>query len=288
MSAQRLLVPLDGSELADCALPWAILMAGLKGCELELLRCFEPPEEIFVVTDFLQPASDMTPTEVIRAKIESYLAAKNAELQPLVAVTSCLEGDPATRILERVEDPSIEMVVMASHGRSGLGRWLLGSVSTKVSRGLGSTPILIVKATEKRRQPRLKRLLVPLDGSQRAEAALSVAADLASKSGASLHLYQNVRITPLGHPELDGSVQLELALAKTYLDQIKRRFPHLKITTQAQISELKSGIVAQGEECDLIVMCSHGRSGAKRWLLGSIAESVLQKTTRPVLLIRPE
>ena len=282
----RILIPLDGSELAECALPWALYLAEIKGLEVELMRCFESPEKVFLVTDFLKSDSDKEPTEIIREQAVAYLEKKAAETESPTTV-SARQGDPASLILERAAQADVDTMVMATHGRGGLGRWLLGSVATKVARGVGSTPVLFVKAAEKRRTPKLDRILVPLDGSPTAEAAIPHAVALAEKAGATVLLYQSITFAPLGHPNLDASSRIEAAEAHKYLSSFKSRYPDARFEIDAQITGLGSGIVAQGESCDLTVMSSHGRTGVARWLLGSVAEKVLQTTTRPVLLVHP-
>ena len=202
-----------------------------------------------------------------------------------LALKKRAEGDPGMVILDRTESGDIEAVVMASHGRGGLGRWLLGSVATKVVRG-SKVPVLVVNATtDVPAHPTVKKILVPLDGSDVSEAALPQAVKLAQAFQAEIVLYQGVPHTPIGHPQLDAAVALEVENAREYLERVKARYPDQNISVDVKIAGPTLGIVEEAEKCDLIVMSSHGRSGVKRWLLGSIAESVLQAAHKPLMIV---
>jgi nucleotide-binding universal stress UspA family protein len=281
---KRYLVPLDGSELAEHALPWAELLAGKYDSQVELLQCYEPIASVYLLPDFA-PAPVYDDQSGVSEKLEKYLKTRAEALPAGMAVTKTCEGDAASAILDRAESGDIEAVVMASHGRGGLGRWLLGSIATKVVRG-SRHPVLVVNAQAKvPPTPRIDRILVPLDGSETAEVALSWGASLAKDFGAELKLYRGIAHTPIGHPTLDKAVALEVANAREYLDKIKSRYSDTKITTVAEVAGPKLGILEHANDCDLIVMSSHGLSGVKRWLLGSVAESVLQSADKPLMIV---
>lgn len=284
---KKYLVPLDGSVLAEHALPWAKLFAEKYERQLELMQCYEPMASVYLLPDFAPPPVYEDQSGML-GEIDKYLKAQVRALPPGLAVPVHCEGDAASAILDRAESGEIEAVIMASHGRGGLGRWLLGSVATKVVRGV-RLPVLVVNAqAEVSPVPRLSRILVPLDGSETAEAALKWAAPLAQDFGAELKLYQGIAHTPIGHPTLDKAVSLEVANAKEYLEKVKARYPEVNIRTVAEVAGPKLGILEQAGDCDLIIMCSHGLSGVKRWLLGSVAESVLQAANKPLAIVYAE
>lgn len=281
---KRYLVPLDGSELAEHALPWAKLLAKKYDSQLELLQCYEPIASVYLLPDFAPPPV-YDDQSGVSPQIEKYLKGQAADLPSGMAVTTTCEGDAATAILERTESGEVEAVVMASHGRGGLGRWLLGSIATKVVRG-SRHPVLVVNAqTEVPPSPRLDRILVPLDGSDTAEIALTWGVSLAKDFGAELKLYQGIAHAPIGHPTLDKAVGLEVANAKEYLDKVAAKHPELKVTTIAEVAGPNLGIIEHADDCDMIIMSSHGLSGVKRWLLGSVAESVLQAADKPLMIV---
>lgn len=281
---KRYLVPLDGSELAEHALPWARLLGEKYERQVELMQCYEPMASVYLLPDFAPPPVYDDQSGVFE-EIDKYLKTQVRALPPGLATTTRCEGDAAAAILDRSETGEIEAVIMASHGRGGLGRWLLGSVATKVVRGI-RLPVLVVNAqAEVPPHPQLRRILVPLDGSKTAEAALKWAIPLARDFNAELKLYQGIAHTPIGHPTLDKAVALEVANAQEYLDKVKAEHPEVRATTIAEVAGPKLGIVDHANDCDLIIMSSHGLSGVKRWILGSVAESVLQAADKPLMIV---
>jgi nucleotide-binding universal stress UspA family protein len=282
---KKYLVPLDGSALGEHALPWAQALAQKTKMPVELMRCFEPLASVYMMPPFAAAAPSTYDQTAIDEQLDQYLQDQVDKFPQGVAEKARYEGNPASVILERCESGDIEAVVMASHGRGGLGRWLLGSVATKVLRG-SRTPVLVINAsTDVPEQPELKRILVPLDGSETAEAALEFSVKLARAFGAELRLYQGITFTPIGHPDLDAAVALEVENAKDYLNSFKKRYADVKISVVAKIAGLSLGILKQSADCELVVMSSHGRSGVKRWLLGSVAENILQAIDKPLMIV---
>jgi nucleotide-binding universal stress UspA family protein len=220
-------------------------------------------------------------------------------------------GLPASLILDQAEQQHADLIVMCSHGRSGLGRWVLGSVAEHVSRH-ASVPTLIL--SEHGKIPldspdpeHLLRALTPLDGSPLAETALAPAAALvtalAAAQPAALHL--TLVVDPFDAIVRESLPEaLVVGTARGYLmrtvARLQAEYPGLTITWSVNVhADVAAGIlqVAEvGEDtagatpfggCDLIVMATHGRSGFRRWALGSVAERVLHNTKLPVMLARP-
>lgn len=282
---KRYLVPLDGSGLGEQALPWAELLANTFDCEIELLRCYEPLASVYMLPEFAMPAPVYNDQSAVQEQLESYLQSQVNTLKPGIAHMTVCEGDPALAILDRSATGEIETVVMSSHGRGGLGKWLLGSVATKVLRG-SKIPLLVINAnTDVPRHPKVQKILVPLDGSELAEKALPEAVVLAKAFGASILLYRSVTLTPIGHPVLDAAVALELENTKDYLEAVRGRYPDVEIQTKAKVTGPKLGLENEADKCDLVVMSSHGRSGWKRWMIGSVTENLVQATHKPLLII---
>ena len=171
---------------------------------------------------------------------------------------------------------------MSSHGRGGLGRWLLGSVATKVVRSCRK-PVFIVRPEQN--EPKLDKILVSLDGSPLAEGALEYAAKLAEQFDSSLHLFRAVEYMPYPVSDVETALENEVKESHRYLDEQARKFPNLKITTEVQTTNPVDGILSASEGCDLISISSHGRGGFERWLLGSVAEKVLHRTKKPILVV---
>jgi len=232
---------------------------------------------------------------------------------------SCMvkDGDPARVILEYAEAHQVDLIVLCSHGRSNLGRWILGSVADHLAR-YALMPALVVRADgapalaapDGRDAERLFCVLVPLDGCALAEAAIEPAAHLATALAppqpAGLHLV--VIVDPFEATVRQGVPEITVVDdATSYLirltDRLRAEYPRVTITWSVRSeADAATGIllVAEGGEdmkgaspsspvggCDLIVMTTHGRTGFLRWALGSVAERVLHAAQVPVMVVRP-
>ncbi|PKB78878.1 MAG: hypothetical protein BZY88_16160 [SAR202 cluster bacterium Io17-Chloro-G9] len=220
------------------------------------------------------------------------------------------EGDAAELIIREAEQQADTMLAMTTHGRSGLGRWIMGSITDKVLHGTTST-MLIVRAKPEESfstDVSLGTIIVPLDGSPLAEESLPFVAALAQPLGAKVSL---VRVTP-SLEELIGAIetsQMEMtftpgmpspedvatesdATARTYLEGIKANLENQGVSpidTQVLHGLAASAIVdlAQESQDNLVAITTHGRSGAGRWVLGSVTDRVVRNSGGPVLVIRP-
>jgi nucleotide-binding universal stress UspA family protein len=278
-----LLVPLDGSRLAEGALPYALGLAAVTGAPVLLLH--------------------VVPEAGLRPQAELDLAARAREVghgaprAPVEVETTVGWGDAAQVIVAAAAGRRAGLIVMTTHGRSGLGRWLYGSVADSVLRRT-PVPVLLVPATCERPWPggRPRRILVPLDGSAYAEEALAPAAPLARAAGAELRLLRVVEL-PL-YPHGEGYVAVgfdptpDLAAAKEYLGGIAAglRAQGLEVTARTDFGAPGQviGEHARVEGTDLVVMATHGHTGLARVVLGSVAAGALQRANRPTLLVRPE
>jgi nucleotide-binding universal stress UspA family protein len=192
------------------------------------------------------------------------------------------------------------LIAMATHGRSGMNRFLLGSVAEKVLRG-SANPLLLVRAKEESKttgEAPFKSIIVPLDGSELAESVIPMVAGVAKKLDFEVVLFRAYHIPynayggddgyMVNYDELIASVRDE---AKEYLD---KKVAEMKKLGVAKVSALsKEGfpsdeIIALGHKTPggLIAMCSHGRSGVRRWVLGSVTENVVRHSDDPVLVVR--
>lgn len=298
---KRILVPLDGSKRAESAIPVAAHIARAKEGALFFVR----------VVAF--PGDSATEYHTASAYLEQQ--AQRAELSGISIQTRILTGRPAELILSCIETQAIDLVVMSSRGETGLKRWAFGSVAHKVLRHSRASVLILHESAGllSNQHPeglRPVRVLVALDGSSLAEAALSPAAVLSSTLSApeqgSLHL---VRVLPLPFPDsaveaLNGARQLDISAARTYLrvtEESLQEKENLSLTTsvvahpdvaETLIRLAEEGIPASPEHdakdaCDIIALTTHGRSGPARWLLGSIAERVLDETRLPLFIIHP-
>jgi nucleotide-binding universal stress UspA family protein len=284
----RILVPLDGSELSERVFPWAkLLKSAMPDVEIELLRCFEPPSSVYLIPELAVPATAMFSEGDLSAAMLDYLKQKVAELGLEGVTTTVAMADPPSEILQRGE--SANMVLMASHGRGGLGRWLMGSVATKVTRGT-TVPTMVVSgkcmAGDADHPVKMDKILVAYDGSPAAERALFRAASLARGFGATLHLYQGLVHVAMPHPVVAEANRAELLRATENLRALAKTVEGVK--THAEVREVatSTGIVEYADEigADLVVLGSHGKSGLARWMIGSETEQVLHDAHCPVLV----
>lgn len=280
---KRILVPLDGSELAETAIPYAELMAGQLESEIDLIT----------ITDFDLPGA-------IRLESEEYL--DNLPVNAENVYSEVLVGFPGECIPDYALRNNIDLIVMTTHGRSGISRWALGSVADKVIAST-SCPVLLIRSKHHGQNPprkeAIERILVTLDGSEESELVLPHVAGLCSICGSEVILLQVIPRMFHVIGDLCGPVKVpfstdELAMlmmdTRDYLSQIRRRLDQDKVIAKCQVrigdeaeeivklaNELQSGLVA---------MSTHGRSGIKRWILGSVSDKVLHNGSTPLLLVR--
>lgn len=296
---QTLLVPLDGSEFAEEALPMAALLARTLDAELHLAHVIRPAYDV----DFKTPQEDFEWKETIWDGAEAYLEghAEALRKEGVSALTAVLEGRVVQALGDYGDEQDVDLTVLTSHGRGGVTRFWLGSVADGLLRHAHSDLLLVRPwdETEDRTSDvsRFGRILVPLDGSELAESALVPARALAAGFEAAV---RTVRVVPkpLELTSIYGVRGVELAgeghraqlqEAHDYLEAVRERVdPDAPEGIVIENSGAASGIVdaAKAWEADLIVLSSHGRGGAERVVLGSVADKVIRGTTRPVLVIR--
>lgn len=313
----RILVGLDGSALAELSLPYVAALAGASHAEVTLVRVvsegdtLEPLEEVNPRLLPYMAVMPGTPREESQAEPRANVHAAQAYLdavadrlrqQGIVVEPVVTAGEAADALIEEAQLHHADLIVLSTHGRSGLGRWIYGSVAESVLQRT-PVPVFLARAWPQSRpgspRPALSSILVPLDGSALAEQALPTAAELARAMSAQLHL---VRVVPLvfagGMDELAAygaitsvDVEAEQRDAKLYLDAVVGRLHGEGVQAVPLVSAGQpiTSIVSLAETCQagLIVMATHGRSGLARTVAGSIALGVLHRGHLPVLLVRP-
>lgn len=296
----RIVVPLDGSQLSHAALPLARGLAEQTGASVTLLSVMDPPRDFYISPQggdrTRYSASDIDHLADEGNRLQGYLNQMGASFQGLTVHTSIRLGNAAEQILEEAESSRNAVVIMASHGRSGIGRSLLGSVASRVVRG-GTVPVFVIRASEDSKAEYgsvgINKVLIPLDGSLIAEQAL---ASVHREFGASVE-YALVRVI---EPVAPGQAYAPETIAEydrmarenaeQYLARIAGwlRDEGSTVTYQVRADTAANGIIAMGAEAqaDLIAMTTHGRTGIGRFLIGSVAERVLHNSERPVMMIR--
>lgn len=142
---KRILVPLDGSELGATALPYAELLGQALGAELVLFQVLEPMRLPLSDSEVTVPYSESAPEESKRADSSAYLnsVANRFKKWGLKVSSIVVSGSPANQIIDYAKANSIDLIAMSSHGRTGIGRWVYGSVTDKVLHA-GDTPVLVI------------------------------------------------------------------------------------------------------------------------------------------------
>jgi nucleotide-binding universal stress UspA family protein len=287
---RTILVPLDGSQLAEKALGYAEYLVKASSAELVLCR--------MLPVDIMQPAADdLAMADEARAYLRR--VASRLEERGCTVTTLTDWGGAAGGILEHVRGRQVDLVVMSTHGRSAPGRWLYGSVADEVMRG-SPVPVVLIPAAVTIPAATsgfgLKRILVPLDGSDRSETALLPAIGVATTLGAEILLLAVVPFPPYSLYD-DGTAmvafepEIELADSDRYLADIASRVQAagIKVKTRALLANPAFAIaeVAAEEQADAIAMATHGRTGMARMVLGSVAMGTLQRTSVPLILVGP-
>ena len=273
----RILVPMDGSQLAETALPYAEELAGRLGSEITLLCVAgsEQAQDYHRHQVYADKSIDQTKYEA-----EKYL--EQAIHRAVNVKSAIVVGQPAEEIVQYADDEDIDLIVMATHGRSGITRWALGSVADKVARA-AKQPVALIRAkgayVEVKQKGILSRILVPLDGSIESETVLPSILEFASKLETEITLFQVV-------PEAYHAVADAEGYLKTMLDSLHKKDVETKAEVRTGDAAEEIIKFAEESETDLVAMATHGRSGITRWTLGSIADKVLHAGTTPLLLTR--
>lgn len=293
----RILIPLDGSNAAEQVLPYGRFFARALKIPVTLLEVVDPdtlnllanPEQGRYIDTLLAER-----TERRRAYLETI-----ARSFPGVTIDCSVESGKAEEvIIEKAAADKGTLIVMATHGRSGIQRWLLGSVAEKVLHG-AANHVLLVRAGEKGRvdgEAIMKTVVVPLDGSPVAEQVLPHIVDLAKKLTFKVIYMRAYALPPAITGDEYGTYMEELikqleAETLEYLGQKTKEAKSKGLENVESVASFGYGaeaIIKLGRQTpdNLIAMCTHGRSGLKRWVLGSVTERVVQHSGDPVLIIR--
>jgi len=262
-----ILVPTDGSDVAGVATTQAVALAERFGADVHALSVRE---------DGVESAVDTVAERAAAAGVDATTAIADAE------------GAVHRTILDYAADHDADCIVMGTHGRTGLDRYLLGSVA---ERTLRESPVPVLTVHEGTVVgPDIDAILVPTDGSACSEVAAAHAVDLATAIGATLHI---VHVVDLGVLPVDGSGAL--------LDELQRAGQQalesvIDRADAADVSSVQASVLsgtpyraivdyADAEDVDLVVMGTHGRTGFDRYLLGSVTERVVRLSDRPVLTL---
>lgn len=296
----KILIPLDGSKTAEAVLPYARYLADRLKIPVELLAVVDIADIASHMSGEKARFLDTMVDDTVRAS-EGYLRGVAGTFKGATVKITVEKGRAEDAIIDKGETDKDTLIAMATHGRSGLNRFLLGSVAEKVLRGT-SNPLLLARAREQASadgEAALQTMIVPLDGSELAESVLPTAVEMAKRLGMGIVLFRAYHIPynayagdegyyAINFDELMGSMRDE---ANEYLAKKAGEVKKLgldKVSTVSKEGFAGDEIIAAGRSTPngLIAMSSHGRSGMKRWVLGSVAETVVRHSTDPVLVLR--
>lgn len=300
---KRMLLPLDGSELAEVALSYAKGIASRFGLELILLHVATKGE-----------AESLPMHQAYIEQTRERLSRETSEIQekvggkPVMVKGEVVLGYAADEILRYAADKEIDLTMMATHGRSGIGRWVMGSVADKVL-GSSALPVLLVRAGMPRdvayENWANPRLLVPLDGSELAELvlphveALGLAQDGAAPEVILVRVCEPLVLPPVTAPETtinwgttaDQYLTESKRSAEKYLSRVQRGLTDAGLRVSIEVLEGDPAVAiidyATKRQVNLVVMATHGRSGLGRWAYGSVAQKLLHGVSCPILMVRP-
>jgi nucleotide-binding universal stress UspA family protein len=295
---KKILVPLDGSMTAEAVLPYVEAFAGGFKTAVELLSIID----IGAMTTHLAPER-VRHLDSIVAYEEKKCAAYLDDVAKLFthsgAECRIVHGTPAEIILESTHDDRDTLIAMATHGRSGAKRWLLGSVAEKVLRGT-TNPLFLVRAAAAKTAPQriINSIVVPLDGSPLAEQILPIVCAWARALDVEVALIRAFEFPAAAYvsseaylPDYDKFREEERRQAATYL-KAKEQFLVGEGVRTVSILTLEGSAAgeiisyAQTAPGAVIAMSTHGRSGVQRWMLGSVTEKVVRHADDPVLVVR--
>ena len=296
----KILIPLDGSKTAEKVLPYARFLAGSLKLPVELLAVVDIVEMATHISADRARYLDTMIEDSVRNS-EQYLKGVAGTFPGVNTKCTLEKGKAEQMIVETAAADKGTLVTMATHGRSGMNRWLLGSVTEKVLRG-ATNPMLLIRATEAGKtdgEATLKSIVVPLDGSELAEGVLPAVAELAKTLKLGVVLFRAYSIPTSAYAGGEGYYavnyeELLTAMREEAVDYLEKRTEAVKKLGIANVSYVaKEGFaadeiisLARKSPDNLIAMCTHGRSGVKRWVLGSVTETVVRHSADPVLVLR--
>ena len=282
---EKILVPLDGSDLAEAALPVVTEIARVLGSRVILLNaCGMSEDKCDIYQEYL-----------------NMLALKVTEQTEKKSSAVLVHGSAADEIIKYIEDNKISLTVMATHGRSGISHWAIGSVAEKIIRE-ANRPILLLRSQEQCAFDAgvLSKVIAPLDGSKMGEAALRYVEALAKKASTEVVLFHALERqyhfaiaadTYVQVPYTDAEMKPVKAEAQAYLDHVAQRLAEKGLNVRKEIREGKAAesiIDFAGQSgINLIAMSTHGRSGLSRWVFGSVADKIIHSSCARVMVVRP-
>jgi len=289
---EKILVPLDGSDTAERVLPYAEEMAARLGSEAVLVSVVNPlhaDEENLRRTYLAQ----------LVIPVQSHCREYNSQSACQVSA-HVVAGKPADQVLLYANQINASLIILSNLGSSSGDQWSLGSVAAKIVRAM-DRPVLLVRSQAREvnvfQKKLIQKILVPLDGSKRGESAVPLVADIAGATGAEVILLQVIEpirivggydtIATGSFPPGEEEIKTD---ATKYLQESSRFFIQKNIKTSCIVAmgSAAEQIIdyAEANLIDMIGISSHGESGIRRWVFGSVTDKVLHAGNTPVLVVK--
>jgi nucleotide-binding universal stress UspA family protein len=293
----RILVPLDGSKLAERALDHAKCFAKTFSSEVILLTVQDPSMDRNSSRNI-----DPLKWQILKTETELYLqsVASHLNQEKINTTYKILEGNAAENIVNFATSENINLVIISSHGWSGLSRWETSSVVKKVIEKV-YIPVLIIRSFQSGEEGGAnvpyQRILLPLDGSRRAECSLPTAITLTQDLNASLYTAHVIQqpVLPFTVDQtgqvaqvLNDYLKVNREAQEQYLENLRQRLPikaEIRITEGNNIPRAIHELV-RSENIDLIIMCAHGQTGVTDWPYGGVAWNILEYGLVTTLVIQ--
>lgn len=293
----RILLPMDRSPLAECVLPHAVALAHAFDARVTLVHVMEAPRRAN-----WRRAVDPLNWRIRKTEAESYLDELALRLKDagVTAERQVLEGPAADQIVDLSHREEVPLILLSSHGQSGLSGWNVSSIVQKIIQR-AHTSVMVVRAYQQApsdlEEFRYHRLLVPIDGSQRAEFVLPVVTTLGRLPETGILLAHVVRRPEMPRQVPASSEDIELAgklvernrtEAARYLDQLRSRLPaeaEARVIVSDHVASTLHEL-ADEEKIDLVLLTAHGYSSLRRWPYGSVVSSFISYGTTPLLIVQ--
>lgn len=299
---RRVLIPLDGSKLAEQVVPHLLRFAVPDRTNILLMAAVS--SSIFPLLHENVRSFTSEQIDMLRKNNEAceqvHTVMQQLNKTGFSVASHFLSGAPAECILQVAEDAYVDLIAMSTHGRTGLGLALLGSVADEVVR-YARPPLFLTPAQAVVKPDSLPRIIIlPLDGTPLSESAIPVACQFAQNTNAVIHLVRVIEPTqdtedalttkPMSSNWNSAEEQPIIRQATSYLERMQLRLQLAGIVSRYQIAKGEPADIitriAYEENADLIVMSTHGRTGVERMVYGSVVKQVIRNAIWPLLLMR--
>jgi len=295
---EHLLLPLDGSPLAERVLPHAVSLTKAFGSKLTLLRVVYKNDDSNA-RGFVNPVD----WQMRKTEAESYLQSVQDQLEDIgvESEVQIIEGKPAQQIIEFAHHNDVKLIIMSSHGSSGVSEWNINSTVQKVLLR-AHIPVMIIRAYKEASESleglSYNHLLIPLDGSKRAECTLPLAESLSAAQNSKVFLAHVVEEpsmlcrTPLGEEEkavIEKLIEIKLDESENYLMHLQNQLSIDRVETIIERSTKSTSTlheIIDRENIDLVLMSAHGYSGDNRWPYGKISLNFIAFGTTPIIIFQ--